>query len=57
MKDGGVARSPLAQTKNHPTAIKSLIAVRKVASFVVPLVGNELAMNASSHMLEASIVA
>ena len=28
-QDGGVARSPSAQAKNHLTAIRSLIAVRK----------------------------
>ena len=57
MKDDGVARSPSAQLTNDPTAIRSLIAVRKVASSAKPHAGNKLAMSASSDALEASIVA
>ena len=44
-----------AKGNNYLAAIKSLIAIGKVASFVVPLVGNKLAMSTSSDMLEASI--
>ena len=55
VKDGGVARSPSAQVTKDPTAIRSLIAVRKVASFVKPHAGNKLAMSTSSDALGASI--
>ena len=57
VKDGGVACSPSAQVTNDPTAIRSLIAVRKVPSFAKPHAGNKLAMSASSDVLEASIAA
>ena len=52
---GGVARSPSAQENKNLTAIRSLIAVGKVASFAMPLEGNKVAMSASSDALEASI--
>ena len=55
MQDDGVARSPLTQENNDPIAIKSLIAVKRVAYFAVPPVGNEIAMSASSNAPEASI--
>ena len=54
MQDDGVAHSPFTQA-NDPTAIKSLIAVRKMASFAEPHAGNKLAMSASSDALQASI--
>ena len=56
-EDGVVAHSPSAQASNDPIAIRSLIAVRKLASCAGPHVGNKLAMSASSDALEASIVA
>ena len=56
-KDGSIARSPSAQVTNDPTAMRSLIAGGKVASFAKPHVGNKLAMIASSDALEASIAA
>ena len=57
MQDGAVAGSTLAQSKNHPTAIRSFIAIVKVASFITPLAGNELAMSASTNVLGALIAA
>ena len=54
-QDGNVARSPSVEATNDPTAIRSLIAIRKVASFAKPHPGNKLAMSASSDALEASI--
>ena len=57
MQDGVVAHSLSAQATNDPTAIRSLIAVGKVASVAGPHAGNKLAMSASSDALEASIAA
>ena len=58
VQDGRVARSPSAQeNKEDLMAIKSFIAIRKVASFVVPPAGNGVAMNASSNALEPPIAA
>ena len=54
-KDDNIAHLPSMQANNNLTAIRSLIAIREVASFAVPPLGNKLAMSTSSAMLEASI--
>ena len=56
-QDGSVARPPSVQAINDPTAIRSLIAIGKMAFFAVPSAGNKVAMIASSDELEASIAA
>ena len=55
VQDGGVAYSSFGQENKNLMAIRSLIAVGKVASFVVPSAGNKVAMSASSNTMEASI--